>query len=528
MPELSYDSIVVGQGLAGSAVAWRLRQQGQKTLVIDAGTDSSASRIAAGLIMPISGRRMAEWPDYETILATATRFYRLVEEVVKQPLFHEITVERRFDDPAQREEYDHRVSTAKTATTLKPDGTGFLMSGARLNVPLYLQATRQHFEADGAFIEAQLNLPEDMEVTDSEVVIRRLNVRAGRAYFCQGYSETVNPWFPKVPDRPVRGEIIRVTLSEAPEHVLCTEYWLAPAFLGSNSDGTHDYLAGATYDRTNLSSGPTEDARVALLDFVQQVTDQKAPVIAQYSAIRASTANRQIVVRRHENYPNLIVVNGLGSRGSLLAPWAAEKALTIQQMAPEGSGTKNGRPGKSVTQLAHNILRRVLQPGEKVLDATAGNGHDTLFLAKIVGSENVTAIDLQPKALESAKARLSAENQPNVQWLQGDHAILLEQLEQTTERYRAIVFNLGYLPGADKNVVTQVETTARAITVAERLLEEGGVMTVITYPGHDAGREEEQYLRSVATARSQSANRIDRIAGNEDDPHSPVLYVFRR
>ena len=197
-------------------------------------------------------------------------------------------------------------------------------------------------------------------------------------------------------------------------------------------------------------------------------------------------------------------------------------------MATDDSGTKKGRPGRSVTQLAHNILRRVLQPGSKVLDATAGNGHDTLFLAKIVGSENVTAIDLQLKALEAARARLSAEHHANVQWLQGDHAIQLEQLEQNNERYQAIVFNLGYLPGADKNVVTQVESTARAITVAERMLEVGGVMTVITYPGYDAGREEEQYLRSVAAARSQSANRIDRIAGNESDPHSPVLYVFRR
>lgn len=476
--------------------------------------------------MPISGRRLAEWADYETILATSTRFYRQVEDIIRQPVFHDITVERRFQDQAQREEYEHRVSTQHTGTILKPEGTGFLMQGARLNVPRYLQATRQHFEGDGAFVEAQLELSQDMEVTDSGITIGRLNVKAQRAYFCQGHAGTVNPWFPKVPDRPVRGEIIRVTLSEAPEHVQCTEYWLAPAFW-DNSESTDQFLAGATYDRRNLSSGPTEDARATLLDFVQQVTGQTATVIAQYSGVRASTANRQIVVRRHEDHPNLIIVNGLGSRGCLLAPWAAEKAVAMQGAEQESYGTKKGRPGKSVTQLAHNILRRILQPGSKVLDATAGNGHDTLFLAKIVGSENVTAIDLQPKALESARARLDSENQKNVQWRQGDHAILLEQREQTRERYRAIVFNLGYLPGADKNVVTQLDSTARAITVAERLLEEGGVMTVITYPGHDAGREEEHYLRSVAADRSQTAKKVDRISGNEDDPHSPVLYVFR-
>ncbi len=531
MPALTYDSIVVGQGLAGSAVAWRLFRQGDRTLIIDAGEHQTASKIAAGLIMPISGRRMAEWANYAELLALSTLFYSQVEELVQASFFHGITIERLFQDQQQREEYERRASSFRTVTTLNDDRTGFLMAGARLNVPAYLLATRRHFESLEAYQECRLDVEKDLRITADGVSIERLDVKARRIFFCQGHEGAKNPWFPSIPDRPVRGEILKVSVSDSPPNVLCTDYWLAPALQDSHDNTVRKsdhLLVGATYDRLNLTSGPTEESVRTLQEFVQQVTGQSATIIDQYSGVRASTANRQIVVEQHKDHANVIVVNGLGSRGSLLAPLAAQKAIELsQRQVGESVDSKKQKHGKSVTQLAHNIHRRNLKPGDQVLDATAGNGHDTLFLARIVGSENVTAMDLQQEALESARARLTSENHGGVRWLLGDHAILMEQLERDGHRFRAIVFNLGYLPGGDKTIVTQQASTARAITVAERLLDDGGVMTVVAYPGHDAGREEEQFLRSEASRRATSEKPIDRIAGNEDDPQSPVLYVYR-
>lgn len=524
-----YHNIVLGQGLAGSALAWTLWQRNESTLIVDAGKKSTASRIAAGLIMPISGRRLAEIPDYQQLIEQAQRHYSSVEEETGQTLFTRQPIERRFVSDSEREEFRQRVASFRTNLELLADDSGFVMPGARLNVPRYLKVTQEHFLNHQGYVQQQLDPVDDLTITNDGVAIPRLNVRARRIYFCQGHEGSSNSWFPRIPDRPVRGEILKVKLERPLPRVLCTEYWLAPAFEETHHEIGQDdeWLAGATYDRQNLTAGPTEEARTSLLQFVKDITRQTVTVQDHSSGVRASTSNRQFVVRQHSEYSHMMVVNGLGSRGSLLAPTAAERAIEARtaKSLPE-KGAKGERP-KSVTQLAHNIHRRQLRGGDRVLDATAGNGHDTLFLAKLVGAENVTAIDQQAEALESARARLNSENFTGVEWIQGDHAQTLGEFETTERRFRAIVFNLGYLPGGNRQIVTRKETTLRAIESAQRLLETGGVMTVIAYPGHDAGWDEETALRTFAESRTSTEWSIDRIPGNEHDPKSPVLYVFR-
>lgn len=524
-----FDNVVLGQGLAGSALAWKLWQRGESTLILDAGRKSTASKIAAGLIMPISGRRLAEMPDFQHLMRQAESHYESVEAITGQTVFCRQPVERRYLSDSQRDDILQRKASFQTAIEQLPDGSGFVMPGARLNVRRYLELTKTHFQGLSSYVEIELNPGEDLIVSNDGVSIPRLNISSRRIYFCQGHEGRTNPWFPGVPDRPVRGEILKVRLQKGQPRIVCTEYWLAPSF-AQTSDETpenHEWLVGATYDREQLSAGPTDEARALLLQFVVDMTGQDATVLDHFSGIRASTANRQLVVRPHQEHTHIVVVNGLGSRGSLLAPRAAEVAIEARNAVRGLKKDSKQQPAKSVTQMAHNILRRTLRAGDRVLDATAGNGHDTLFLAKLVGAQNVTAIDQQQQALESAKTRLDSENFAGVQWIQGDHSQKLREIGTSERHFRAIVFNLGYLPGGDKQIVTRKETTLLALETAEQLLEPGGVMTVIAYPGHDAGRDEERALRALAESRTHTERPIDRIPGNEHDPQSPVLYIFR-
>lgn len=146
----------------------------------------------------------------------------------------------------------------------------------------------------------------------------------------------------------------------------------------------------------------------------------------------------------------------------------------------------------SITGLAHEIIRSVLRPGDWALDGTAGNGHDTLFLARQVGPRGtVWAIDVQPVALKSTQQRLIQHRCHNVQLLLGNHANL-EQL--LPERLRGILgaamFNLGYLPHQDHRLTTLRDTTRPALQGAIRMLRPGGVLTVVAYRGHPGGEEE--------------------------------------
>lgn len=145
-----------------------------------------------------------------------------------------------------------------------------------------------------------------------------------------------------------------------------------------------------------------------------------------------------------------------------------------------------------LTQQAHNAVRLVVKPGDTVIDATTGNGHDTRFLAELVGSTGrVYAFDIQPQALQQTEHGLPLELRSVVALLRHDHARMDEFLPAGDRgKIAAVMFNLGYLPGSDHQLVTQTASTLRALTTALDWLRPGGVLSVIAYPGHPGGAEE--------------------------------------
>jgi predicted methyltransferase len=140
------------------------------------------------------------------------------------------------------------------------------------------------------------------------------------------------------------------------------------------------------------------------------------------------------------------------------------------------------------TESARQAVRQVLRPGEAAVDATAGNGHDARFLAEAVGpSGRVFALDVQPDALDRTEALLTEAGLTNVTLFLRNHADLAELVPGPVG---AVMFNLGYLPGGDKAVVTRTASTLAGLRAAVGLLRPGGVLTVIAYPGHPGGAEE--------------------------------------
>lgn len=182
----------------------------------------------------------------------------------------------------------------------------------------------------------------------------------------------------------------------------------------------------------------------------------------------------------------------------------------------------------------HAYVKRVVQHGECTIDATTGNGHDTLFLANCVGpSGQVLGVDIQHAAIAATRARLLAHGVGSrVVLYPGDHGHLLPQwLSRSCPcpgSVAAILFNLGYLPGSDKQVVTHAKTTLPALEAACRLLRPGGVLSVTVYRGHRGGAEE--YDEVVAFFGSLSSKQFEMTAykGPTPAPTSPVAYIFRR
>lgn len=143
----------------------------------------------------------------------------------------------------------------------------------------------------------------------------------------------------------------------------------------------------------------------------------------------------------------------------------------------------------------HRFWEKHVQLDDIVIDATCGNGKDTLLLANL--SAKVLAFDIQERALQTAKALVSSDK---VVWIHQSHACFPEWI--APHSVGLINYNLGYLPGGDKTVTTQGDTTIRSVQNGLKLLRPGGAVTLICYPGHDEGqREEQQLLAFVSTLK---------------------------
>ncbi len=183
-----------------------------------------------------------------------------------------------------------------------------------------------------------------------------------------------------------------------------------------------------------------------------------------------------------------------------------------------------------LTEKVHTILTNHLQQGDQAIDATAGNGYDTLFLAEQVGpSGKVIAIDIQDCAIRSTQEKLdSAGLIDRVRLVADDHALVLRKLiEANREKIAAITFNLGYLPGSDKSIQTHAESTEEALAVSIQLLCPGGCLCVTTYRGHSGGAAEAETVEAFMRKSQTEGHTVDcYIPESSNSP--PILWVLKK
>ncbi|MFL0555360.1 tRNA (mnm(5)s(2)U34)-methyltransferase [Paenibacillus barengoltzii] len=188
----------------------------------------------------------------------------------------------------------------------------------------------------------------------------------------------------------------------------------------------------------------------------------------------------------------------------------------------------------SVLSFAHKLTGERLRLGDAAVDATAGTGADTLFLAKACGPKGrVFAFDIQPQALALTQARLdkeSADTLADVTLLQASHADMAAVLPTDVHgRLGAVMFNLGYLPaeGADPALITQPDSTLPALAAALGLLRPRGILTAVLYPGHPGGDAEAAAVEAWAAALPASAGQAI-LYRQPQRPAAPYLIAIEK
>jgi SAM-dependent methyltransferase len=171
------------------------------------------------------------------------------------------------------------------------------------------------------------------------------------------------------------------------------------------------------------------------------------------------------------------------------------------------------------------LLKSSVSQGDIVIDGTAGNGHDTLFLAELVGSTgHVFAFDVQQAAIEATLLRV-AEWQDSVTLIHAGHETISSYVKKEIS---AAVFNLGYLPGKDHLIITQPHTTIEAIESCLHLLKVNGLIVLVVYHGHEGGDKERDDLLNYVSNLPQSFVHVLKYEFINQQNHPPFVLVIER
>lgn len=180
-----------------------------------------------------------------------------------------------------------------------------------------------------------------------------------------------------------------------------------------------------------------------------------------------------------------------------------------------------------MVEYAHQMIQACVKDGDYAVDATVGNGWDTLKLCELVGEHGkVYGFDIQKEAIEHTKARIKeAGYEGRSELFCCSHA---EAGNMITRPIKAFMMNLGYLPGGDKTIVTCEDSTVRAIRVLSDLLISGGVGTILIYYGHEGGSEEKTAVENLLADMPANWGQITRMEVVNRKNSPPILYILEK
>jgi glycine/D-amino acid oxidase-like deaminating enzyme len=316
----SHDALVLGRGIAGAVLAETLRQRGLRVHVYDRKRPGNASMAAAGVVNPVVLKRDVPSWRAAVLLPVAEQFYTGLEQSLGVSFWHPVELVKLFATERDAQQWEQAQADAVTGTFIdrrrQPEvdaaplhaahGHGTVHRAAWLDVPAMLEAQRI------CLLEQGMLSAEDVH----EGAIEHLpdGVRIG---------DRSAPWlvrctgpFAKLGGLvPVKGEGLTVRMPGLPRHRMLHR----GVFALPTTDGL--YRVGATFAWENVWDGPTDEARTWLLEKLSKLTPVSPEFVDQWTGVRPTSADRRPIVGRISDHE--AVLNGLGARGVLLAPWCA-------------------------------------------------------------------------------------------------------------------------------------------------------------------------------------------------------------
>ena len=321
------DYIIVGLGLAGLAFAEQLFKN-NKTFVVFEDNSQTSSLVAGGVYNPVILKRFTPvWNGHQQI-EKAIPFYQQLEDKLRQKFDYKFTTRKVFnsiedennwfvasDKPMLNEYMNPKIIREKINGVYADFGFGELYKTGRIDTKNLIETYREYLEKSDNIKNQKFDYA-DVQFKEDSVLYQ--NISAKKIVFCEGFGIVENSFFNNLPLKEAKGELLTIHAAELNiDFLLKSALFVLP--LGDNY-----YKVGATFNWKDKTTLPTSEGKNELVDKLKKVISVPYTIVSQSAGIRPTVKDRRPLVGVHSEYKQLVVLNGLGTRGVMIAPTVAE------------------------------------------------------------------------------------------------------------------------------------------------------------------------------------------------------------
>ncbi len=328
------DYIIVGFGIGGSVLSAHLEREGKSILVID-GSAVKASVVAAGLYNPIVLKRYTmAWQGHEQ-LTYAKLFYNDLAFNLDTSIIQDLPVLRRFHSAEEQNNWFEKIDTPELSQYLSPylvkNPTnaiqapfkyGQVMGTGRILISKMLDSYISQLKKKSAYLNEDFdyNL---LQIKDEAVFYKGFTAK--KIVFCEGFGLKKNPFFNYLPLKENKGTYLVIKCEDLKlNEAIKSHFFIVP--LGGNK-----YKFGATYEHQISKGNYDEEAKVQLISYLNELISVPYTIIDQVTGVRPTVKDRRPLIGRHYEHANLYVLNGLGTRGVMIAPNVAKHLVAFME-----------------------------------------------------------------------------------------------------------------------------------------------------------------------------------------------------
>lgn len=319
---MHFNQLIIGQGLAGSLLAYQLMRQNQSVMVVDDGLKYTSSRVAAGMFTPISGKRMVKSWKVDELFPIMQETYLELEKLLDESFLNNQNIQLSFSSIKEQNDF-YSALTDKINKYVVPEeitphnginapfGAVEIKQSGWLNTVKFLDAIRKYLQEKNCFMQKEF-FANDLVFENEKWQYQSHSFDS--VIFCQGYRNKYNSYFAHIPVIDNKGDVFTVTTDVLDDKKI----YKRGCYAVQLEQGI--YKVGSTFKWDNDNTTPTKAGFDELNEKTEALINGAYQVIDHYVGIRPTTKDRRPILGKHTQHKNMYVFNGLGTKGVLLAP----------------------------------------------------------------------------------------------------------------------------------------------------------------------------------------------------------------